>query len=377
MIFSSLFLPLTRSIWWDFQEAEFFGYEENSLKHPIFAVCTSTHCPHCKGLPEMLQAYSNMLGNNTPVVFTNINCQKSVVCNKIGVRGVPAFVLIRSTKPKYWVQTYERNMMGWNRFLQSQIRTEIIEVMNDEHLRQLIRRSYNGGTTFYLQVGEEKDSDAILNAFRKQAMYYNVMGNTFAYKKEGKETKITGYSSEYCSKSETVTAKTLATFIEKNYNSKFYHFDSNELYDSISENKTTMIFVSQNPMETSQRNAIDSISRNHCDDITFGWADKNVDIPIVKFAGKTVEDDNFFFIVNPVKKCFSSSSSNPSETDFEDFIAKSVEHPQCKRIPGLRRSGKKKHFTKSTLYFIAGVIGVLFCGYFIYQIFDDGPLKLE
>jgi thiol-disulfide isomerase/thioredoxin/preprotein translocase subunit Sss1 len=371
------FVVRSKSIWWDFKEADFIQYEENSLKRPIFAVCTSTHCPHCKGLPDMLKSYSNMLGNNTPIVFTNINCQRSTVCNKIGVKGVPSFVLIRSTKPKFWVQTYDRNMLGWNKFLQTHIKGETFEIQSDEKLNELIRNTYEGGTTFYLQIGNGDDSEEIFRAYQKQSVYYHVTGCTFAYRRGEKETKITAYTSIHCSVTENITAKTMQKFIEQNYYSDFYHFDSNELYDKIYENKTTMLFVGENPLGSAQRDAIDSLSKKYCNKITFGWADKSADIHVDRFAGKTSEDDDFYFIVNPIEKCFSLGTGNPAETDLEDFIAKSTEEPQCKKIPALRRSGKKKEYTKETLYVAAGIGIVLFCGYFIYQIFNEGPLKLE
>ncbi|EAY17350.1 hypothetical protein TVAG_319450 [Trichomonas vaginalis G3] len=362
------------SEWWQYNAAEYQLYENNSFRHPIFAVCTSTRCPHCKGLPEALHAYSDMVGNNTKVVFTNINCAETSFCPRVPVRGVPAFVLIRGPDPKYWVQTYERNFLGWGRFLEQTVKAHAVELTNPADLSREITKTFRGSTTFFLSVPE--NDAATLKAYKRTVPDYHPMGCTFLYKKEGTVAKITAYRSPNCFISKEITADEIPDFVEANKYSSYHHFTRHELTMAISKNISVFVTVGQDNLNQEQHSALDQLSTKHCGKMEFGWAEKESDNDVIHFSKMSGDDVPYYFSMNPREKCYHIQKGFPSEPTLSQFMQNTFEAKQCKKLPVVR-SGYKIAITKTAVIAAGIIVGILCISYFIWEISRDSPLKLE
>lgn len=370
-----LFFEFSFSVWWDYNQNEYPEYEKNSYKHPIFAVCTSPHCPHCKGLPEILRMYSDMIGNSSKVVFTSVSCASGDLCGRIPVRAVPAFVLIRGPDPKYWIQTYERNYMGWNKFLEQHINAKAIEIKDAMEINTHVSKTYRGGTTYYLTVPDQ--TSVVFKAFKKLVPIYAPMSCTFVYRFDGKSTKITAYKSSSCViTNESITSTNIAEFVEKNRFSSYHHFGRLELYKLAMNNVSVFVTICEEYVNEYQQLALDRLSTQFCGKIEFGWAEKTADYEIVSFSRMSRDDVPFYFAMNPEKKCFHVQKGNPQSPEVDEFIKNNINAINCKKMPGIH-SGYRIQITKTSLI-VAGIIaGILCLSYFIWEISRDSLLKLE
>ena len=103
--------------------------------------------------------------------------------------------------------------------------------------------------------------------------------------------------------------------LANNIYSIYRQFDIADLYDKIYNNITTFLIVTNNRLEYNQKNALNTISNAHCNDMSIGWADISNDIQITKYASKSIDDDPFYFIVNPLKNCFKVGTKKKIEEE--------------------------------------------------------------
>ena len=373
----SLFFSLSSCRWWKYNPEEYKDLEQQSIKRPLFVVCTLPSCPHCKGLPTLLREFSEMLGDKSKIVFSSLSCVNNDLCNKIGVRGVPVFVFIRGSDPKYWVRTYERGFAGWTKFLSEQTKLKITEIKDEIQLEQLILKTEEGGSTFHINV-PAKMKGTVMKTYANAASFYGLMGCTFTYNSNENISKleITAYHSLKCKITKTINESEIGSFIEDHKFSTYHHFDSGEIKDVIESKRNLLISMTVDPIPYEQKNALEDISGKYCDSMLFGYADMDEDQDILHFTGKTEDSNQFFFIINPKKKCLTISSKELKENDYEDVVNRSFNGINCMRIPKIRTNRLRKLTKKNGIMFLCGV-GVLLLVYFIYVILSDNPNKIE
>ena len=369
-----LYFYFSYSIWWKYNPEEYPKLEEESIKKPIFAVCTLPTCPHCKGLPTLLRQFSDKLGDKSKIVFTALSCVDNALCNKIGVRSVPTFVLIRGNDTRYWTRTHERNMKGWSSFLAEQTKLSVYEVTDESQRIQMIRKTYDGGTTFHLQLPEKNTT--LLKKYKEAASFYGLRGCTFAYTmipetEQDKKIIITAFHSPKCSFSQEIHKRDeIMDFVEKHKFSSFHHFDSGEINDLIDEKKSFLLTMTDDPLPHEQRDALELISQNHCNDIITGWGDRNNDQLILDFVNKEAQSNPFYFVVNPQKKCLLISDESLSYVENDHLINRSLIGDHCQRIPQIQ-TNRLKSISKRTVILSILVVCILCICYFLFVIFSD------
>ena len=373
----SLFFSLSSCVWWKYNPDEYRELEQQSIKRPLFVVCTLPSCPHCKGLPTLLREFSDMLGDKSKIVFSSLSCVNNDLCNKIGVRGVPVFVFIRGSEPRYWTRTYERGFAGWSKFLSEQTKMKITEISDEIQLEQLILKTEEGGSTFHINIPANMKG-SVMRTYSNAASFYGLMGCTFAFNSNENISKleITAYHSLKCKITKAINESDINSFIDAHKFSSFHHFDSGEINDVIESKRNLLVSVNEDPIPYEQKNALEALSGKYCSNMLFGWADKETDENILHFIGKTPETDPFFFILNPKKRCMTVSADKLTETDSEEALNKSFNGIKCKRIPRIKTNRQRKLTKKGGMIFIC-CVGILLLIYFIYVIFSDSPEKIE
>jgi thiol-disulfide isomerase/thioredoxin len=281
--------------WWDFNREEFARLESKSLENPIYAICTASYCPHCRGLPELLKNYSISLGNSSNLVFTDIDSQQSDVCWRAKIRGVPTFVLIRGTSAKYWVLDYGRSPSEWSNFLQSQIGPTAREIHSSEERDWAISQSMEGGTSFHLIL--PKSASDLLQLYKKLSITHRIYGVSLTY--EWVETiekpHITAYLSPKCSITSDISADHLGKFMTMNRFSDLHHYDMTEWHGVRSNLPFGLCIVREN-FQDSQKAAFLNFSAEKCNRMRFGWAAAKTDLNLFK-STKVAEDDAPFLYI--------------------------------------------------------------------------------
>ena len=374
MILFSFYFFFSFSIWWKYNPEEYPKLESESIKRPIFAVCTLPTCPHCKGLPSLLRKFSDMLGDKSRIIFTALSCVDNELCDKIGVRSVPTFVLIRGNNSKYWQRTHERNIQGWSSFLAAQTKLSVYEVTDEPQRLQMIRKTYNGGTTFHLQLPEINTS--ALKKYKETAAFYGLRGCTFAYSftsanSTDKSVIITAYHSSKCSFSKEIHKRNeIPDFVEDHKFSSFHHFDSGEINDLIEAKKSFLLTMTDDPIPHEQRDALETISQNYCNEILTGWGDRNNDALILNFVKKESQSNPFYFVVNPRKNCLLISDESPSFVENETLVNRSLNGDHCRRIPQIK-TNRMKTISKKTIIICGIFVCILCICYFLFVMFSD------
>lgn len=327
-----IFLILAKSEWWDFNPDEYDDYEENSYKHPIFAVLTFPRCVLCKGMPEMLHKYSDMVGEASKVVFTNINCKNSSVCDRIKIHSFPTFVLIRGNDPKYWIQTYDRTYMAWNKFLESNINAKSVEIKKLDLLAEEIAKTDRGSTTFYLSVPE--NSQEILKAYKRLIPYYHPIGNRFIYHIGGSNIQISAHKSSKCAITKEISkVDEMKEFIESNKFSSFHNFGYLELQNLIRKNTSVFITVGEDSLDENQVLVLDKLSSEYCGKVELGWAGKNINSDIISFTRKNPDDVPYSFVINPTRNCYHLQTGQLSKENANKIIRNNMNGIECMNVP--------------------------------------------
>jgi thiol-disulfide isomerase/thioredoxin len=317
MLLGAFIVPAVRSVWWDFAADEFANYELDSIERPVFAVCTSPTCPHCRGIAESFRHFSTSVGPSSNVVFTHIDCATSEVCGQAGVRGVPAFLLIRTPNPQYWVTDYSRTFSDWSRFLRGQIGITAEEVTD---LADPIERSLNGPSSFHLIA--PKNQREIVKAFKRWSSFYRIFNCsfTFAFDSEAQWPTVTVYRSPICSKTFQVRSRTLKKLIEDNKFGDLHRYELEE-WRQTSANGPFGLFVVSEALDGAARDNLSLFSSQKCNRMRFGWASFRRDEQIAELTSMSEADAPFLYLTNRNQSCSMVSGRVASPTVLENVIA--------------------------------------------------------
>ena len=314
-------------IWWNFTDEEYLIKESESLEKPLFLVGTNTGCPHCVGLPESLNSFSETLGNKTKVIFSNVNCGKVKFCKKYGFKGVPFFILIRGKNQKYWGRTYESKPIGWMSYLSNNIGSiaEEIPFLNNNQYN-LIEK---GGSHFHFEINE--NSENLLKHFQHFSSIYRIYDCTFSYKfiNNINSTLISIYSPICINKILISSVSQIENFIISNLFSGFHHYNFEEIQKEILI-KPLILFIIDD-----SRNGLTSISLKtlfgkNCQNISFGWVAIDLDPWILEITNMFKYNEPF--IVGFNKNCMKISLQNAENTLNDNFINLLLSNDNCLKM---------------------------------------------
>lgn len=376
-----LFLTFSIFIWWKYNPDEYDELEKNSMKRPIFAVATLSTCPHCKGFPTLMRQFSDMLGDKSKIIFTALLCEHNKLCDKIGVRGVPAFYLIRGSDPKYWIQTSERTMEGWARFLADSTKSKFVEYTNESNLNELINKTYDGGSTFLF----EYDSREYFESYKKTAKFYSLMNCVFIYRSstDHKNTITAWHAPGYKTTENIEKVEDIKNFIDYHKFSAFHCYDSGEIKDMIKAKRSLALTLTLEPVTDIHLNRMYEITKKHYGTFHTGWIDLYGDQRALGFVGVNNNSGDYFTIIHPPKKCFKIVNetvimNNPSPLDFlKQFVEDADNGKQCRRIPFIARTNRIWDIRKYIVIGIAALLSIAFIIYFIIMLIQDSPVKIE
>jgi hypothetical protein len=287
--------------WWSFSEEDFEAYESQSMEQPIFAVCTSQTCPHCRGLPDRLHSFSDSLGNSSNVIFTNIDCSTSYVCGQARIAGVPTFLLIRGRSSKYWTTTYVRSSGEWASFLESQLGPTAREITSDADLSAHISRTTEGATSFRLTLPES--DAALLKAYQQLSGNLRVFGGSFGYTfgPESKAAEITAFFSPVCAVMSSVNADNIGAFLNRYRFSDFHHYDMMEWEEQSRDHLFGLVIVSEE-LKDSQKRAFHTFSKRLCNRMRFGWGSVRTDLDLFRTTNVEAEEAPFLYVTGQVNR---------------------------------------------------------------------------
>jgi len=290
------------STWWEYDESTFQEKVKNSLDMPIFALCYSPYCPHCHGLPEGLKKYSEGLGNRTDFLITSINCQVSYGCRHFHIPGTPVMALVIGSNWRYWPITGERGPEGWDRWINETIRANLREVKDDNELNVAKLEPKDGGSTFYLEVGDE--NHPFIDSLRNYSRYFRIFNDSFVYRinKNLTEPKLVAYRTPHCTKEFKGSITDLEKFFEANKYGLYHRYDYNE-FAHLSSREKVAIYVNEGGITNAQRNGLMKLSQHYCDKVTFGWTNIDDEKQILKLSKKQKVDVPFLYVVDRKIRC--------------------------------------------------------------------------
>lgn len=259
-----LFWSFAASVWWNYSDSELADKLSQSAHHPIFAVFYTDYCPKCYGMHERVEAYSQRVGESSPIVFTKINCGNTDLCQKAGIKGIPVFMLLRGKDRRYWVQTEETADPGWNDFLKKETGDPVANITAKRPLDKFLPKTFSGSTHFHLRA-PTGDTDA-LRGFREAAYHLRVYGCTFSYEKCAGKMSVRAYHSPSCFVKSR--SRNFREFMEANKFSSFHQYDEEEV-DALKP--PFALFVSEVPIVGSQYDALEQIDYNFCRSLRIGY----------------------------------------------------------------------------------------------------------
>jgi hypothetical protein len=285
----------------------------DSLDHPIFAVCHTDYCPHCVGIPDAIRNYAAQLGTSTNVVFTLINCQKTDACQRLNSRGVPSFRFLRGTNARYWVATQERGLPGWADFLEK-VNGPIARKVDSAADRL---EPQAGSTAFHLAV---PDSGEVLAQYRRAATPLRLYGCSFSYSYETiAKPLLTAFLSDSCTVSiRPTTEEEIAQFLAENKFAATHEYDGPEFEDR-DRNRALALLVSNGRPSGKRLQALDALAKRHCTKIRSGWALASEE-DVVEAFGREAGDAPFFGVLSDRARVNATSKKRIADADREGMI---------------------------------------------------------
>jgi len=288
--------------WWNYVEEEFPLLEAESMTKPIFLVCTMPTCPHCKGMPDALKDFSSRYRNRDNIVFSHVDCTKSQLCLRVGIYGVPSFVLVRGTQPKYWPSTFSRNADGWTRFINSHVGVKANRINNEGDIKNYVKKVEDGGSVFILTIPNENHE--ILSRYHELASEFHIYSCNlgFILNSSIQAPTIAVYFSPNCSLTQKILTKDLRGFLMNNKFSYFHRYDFNE-FQQEKKNSAIVVVASDGAVKGNNLTAIGVIGSSHCLKSRFGWflLHGKDESEMTKFTNMKKSDSPYVVAVNEKK----------------------------------------------------------------------------
>ena len=292
-----MFFLLISSIhcdWWDFNEEEFPKIVANSFTKPLFVLCYSPTCPHCHGLPELLKNFSQNEGNRKDIYYTSIDCSISTHCNYyFHISGTPHLVVVMGSQSKYWLPVPGRNISTWSPFVEKILQINMQEILSEKELLTFKQEQTFGGTTFYLETPSTSTSYfKIISRLSRRFQLYN---DSFIYSVNPSlnSFKFTAYISPDCGITMN-NNENIESFIQKYKFGYLHKYDSQEMLDLISQEKTVLL-INDRPLASSQIFAFSTLQSHFCQKIRYGWASSSNEPQVLKITSHVSWDLPFLF----------------------------------------------------------------------------------
>ena len=339
-------------LWWNYTDKEFEKIETTTLFKPIFSVCTSPTCPHCKGIPESLKSYSDSLGNKTKIIFTNINCGYTKFCKRFGIQGVPSFFLIRGNNKKYWTTTYESKPNGWNQFLNNEIGPNIFEIQSLNNVS--FSNFQNGGSFFHLELN--RSQLLLYKRYSHLSSIYKIYGTKFSYTFNTNSNSILTiyYSNQKFNKYLNIDLNNINNLIEKNLFSYYHHYDVLEFITIIKE-KPLILIVTTTSTSNSQINIINNLIFENLN-ITIGWASMDTDKYTLEVSKNFKNIKPFLFGINQKKNCLIKYYYLENNINYSLFINNLLNGNNCEKIGKIKTGLPPIPKFKIIIFFIIFII---------------------
>jgi hypothetical protein len=325
----SLLIFLSRATFWNFTDSEFEAKKANSINLPLFVVCYSQWCPHCSGIAEGTLQYATGEGNRTDVLITMIDCSvQGHECGHFYIVGTPHMVLVMGPHRRYWPRVGSREAKEWNMFLDRYLNYSLREVHNESELHTAKREPYDGGTTFHLETPSR--NTPLVDELRLLSREYRVYNDTFTFHVDEslRNPVLTAHTSPYCSV--TWRSGTLRDFLEAHKFGSRHRYDLGEFWHISERSKTAMLLVEEG-LSPGQSYALESLPRNYCDQVVFGYISVKEDKDILK----EVHRDRLplpALVHTDMSKCRTFYLGRTAEADSSAFLPMAVKGGLCDRM---------------------------------------------
>lgn len=302
--------------WWNYNESEFPSIFKNSWDRPLYAICYSQNCPHCKGIPSRFHSFSKTLANNDEIIYTAIDTGNSTACYKLGARYVPYFVFARGTNPKYWLHPQFTCPFRWRDFVADWGGPKIIEFSGAKRaVEEHAKTTLNGGSLFFLQANKQ---DPIYQIYTDLSTKYHIFNDTFLFssKATGKP-KLTIYTSTNCSQSYYVNSTNIVKYIKKFRFSSLHYFDKPEFL-KMTKSANSVLWMNDGQLNGTRLQLFDEIANRKCGKAQFGWSHLNINKDISKLL-QTDLDSPYIATVTKKNQCQFIHSLKSEDVVIEDF----------------------------------------------------------
>ena len=331
-----MMILFTLFIWFDFNEKEFKVLRKNSINKPVFVVCYSPYCPHCRNLPEQTHEFSNMIQNRTDVYVTSINCAESDHCQIFKATHTPFIVLVYGERRKYWPKIRSKNIDDWMKVVDKYTNDNIREIFTEKQLIEAKNEPTDGGTTFYLEV-PSKDDDYLrcLTGLSRRYLVYN---DTFIYKvvQDLKTPKLFAFQSPECSKefffngksdsNKLLLRQTIEDFVSAYKFGHLHRYDIDEYKQEAKQRSLFILFVEDN-LDKDQMIALRGFPSDYCFFASIGWISLRESLSAMKLVGRTKSD--LPLLAYKSQKCLSLYFGNISKVHKSQFIQRALNNEIC------------------------------------------------
>jgi hypothetical protein len=289
------FLPFfAQSVWWEFNETEFWPKFRDSGKTPIFAVCYTATCPKCQGIWDRFKQMALSLRINQDLILTSINCTAyQAPCRSLQVFGVPATYYITGTGS--WEINGYSEAAEWRKYILTKVKPIVIDMssLSAELITEKMEKTKKGRSVFQLS-GNDEELTTTTHYMDKAAEMTN---HTFFFKKEDAEPVLAARLSPECSVSTGVDQnQDVSEFIDS-HRFSFYHEYNYEDWREMSEKHDLATLFVQGNIHSNDTALLSRMGHEFCGKLHFGWARIGFSFKILEKVIRGDQSEPFISVV--------------------------------------------------------------------------------
>lgn len=323
------FLKLVEGKWWNYTAEEYDAMEDNSVNVPILAIATTPTCPYCiKALPNFIN-FSETYKDADSYIFTVIDCTKSHVCARYGLKGVPTTIFIRGRDTRYWMAPQHQDYEGWATFLDTHGQLQINEIVDVQDLHSFDEQLRKGGTVFILSA--DRNQKRLIRIYKTTAKKYIHFGCKFIFKPSTENPALTAHLSETCDLTIPADPESIGAFIEEHKFSYFHKYSEDE-FNKLKQDVPVVLSMSNGSLFGPHGASINRLSRQKCGQIAFGIVDMTQEKGLVEKFGMSIQHSPFYVAVNKGNGCSIASKTRLSGIVEYGVIKSVLKGENCGRL---------------------------------------------
>jgi hypothetical protein len=265
-----LLVALTRSEWWDFDEAGISAKVANSAEVPLYFICYSATCPYCRGIHQRFQGMASAVTLDRRVIFTALNCTRfPTSCGTFRVRSYPSLRYISSPNPEYWDSLGYQATQDWDLYIRRRVRKNMIDAgsLSPTDVSEKVLQTVKGSIVIGLRIG--KPEGEVFERYADESMKYRKEKASFLWWDQASEPELAVWLGPEC----RVSTKDVTTMSDFLRGYQFGHFRKWTIEDFRARSSLAgIVFTADDDISEKEERLLHSLSKALCGKLALGWA---------------------------------------------------------------------------------------------------------